>query len=139
MAEITETLAIIPLFSDLPLKTLKRLERITRTRDFIAGEVIFHEGDEGVGMYIIVEGEVKATRGGTELATLGPGEFFGEMALLDHFRRSATITATKPTTCFSISRWDLISELRENPDLSIAMLQHLSRRIRQLDARLEAM
>jgi CRP/FNR family transcriptional regulator len=139
MAEITETLATIPLFNDLPLKTLKRLERITRTRDFMAGEVIFHEGDEGVGMYVIVEGEVKVTRGEAQLATLGPGDFFGEMALLDHFRRSATITASKQTTCLSVSRWDLISELRENPDLAIAMLQHLSRRIRELDQRLEAM
>jgi CRP-like cAMP-binding protein len=128
-------LAAVPLFRDLPKRTLERLDRIAVSRSFAAGEPIVKEGDEGVGFFLITEGQVEVTRGGTALNTLRQGDFFGEMALLDNHRRSATVTATAPTTCLGMSRWDFVAELRSNPDLAVEMLQVMSRRLREVDER----
>jgi CRP-like cAMP-binding protein len=135
MASKVEMLAAVPLFRDLPKRTLERLDRIAVNRSFSEGEAIVKEGDEGVGFFLILEGQVDVTRGDAKLNTLHNGDFFGEMALLDNHRRSATVTATKPTTCMGLSRWDFVAELRSNPDLAVEMLQVMSRRLRELDAR----
>lgn len=96
------------------------------------------EGDEGVGFFLIMSGKVQVKRGNTTLATLGPGDFFGEMALLDNYRRSATVTATEPTETIALLRSDFIAELRSNADLSESLLKFMSRRVRELDDRVAA-
>jgi CRP-like cAMP-binding protein len=136
MATKAELLAAVPLFKDLPKKTLDRLDKIALTRSFSPGEPIVKEGDEGVGFFLITEGDVEVTRGGSSLNTLHKGDFFGEMALLDNQRRSATVTAKGPTTCLAMSRWDFVAELRTNPDLAVEMLEVMSRRLRETDARI---
>jgi CRP/FNR family transcriptional regulator/CRP/FNR family cyclic AMP-dependent transcriptional regulator len=72
------------------------------------------------------------------LNTLGPGQTFGEMALLDGAPRAATITALEDTTCLVLSRWDFVAELQTNPHMAVAMLPVLSRRLREVEARLAA-
>lgn len=133
-----EDLANVPLFKDLPRKSLERIEKATRNRSFRAGDVIFKEGEEGVGFFMITNGKVEVTRGGTAVATLSNGGFFGEMALLDNHRRSATVKAVDDTECLAIMRSDFLAELRNNPDLAVDMLAMMSQRVRELDERLSA-
>lgn len=136
MATIEEQLAQVPLFKDLNKKGLERLARIARQRPFAAGDVIVKEGDEGVGFFLIASGKVSVTRGDQSLSTLRTGEFFGEMALIDNFRRSATCTALEPTECIAMSRWDFDAELRANPDIAMELLVTMSRRLREVESRL---
>lgn len=139
MADTLEQLANIPLFGDLPVKSLQRIERIATTRDYAEGDVIFDTGDEGVGVFLIVDGQVEVLRDGTSLAKLGAGDVFGEMALIDHYRRSATVRALAPTKTIMIPRWDFISEIRANPDIAVHLLQVMSRRLREVDERAAAL
>ena len=136
MASTTDALMNVPLFRDLNKKALARLEKIARERSFAAGDVIVKEGDEGVGFFLITSGQVAVTRDRTELSRLGAGDFFGEMALLDNFRRSATVQALEPTKALAMLRSDFISELRENAGLAVEMLALMSRRLREADERL---
>ncbi|MCC6421497.1 MAG: cyclic nucleotide-binding domain-containing protein [Gemmataceae bacterium] len=133
-----EALQNVPLFRDLPRKSLERIDKSVRTRSFRAGDTIFKEGEEGVGFFLIQSGKVEVSRGGTEVATLSDGGFFGEMALIDNHRRSATVKAATDTQCLAIMRSDFLAELRNNPDLAVEMLNVLSRRVRELDERLAA-
>ena len=136
MATTMDTLMNVPLFKDLDKKTLSRLERITRERSYSAGDVIVKEGDEGVGVFLITSGNVAVTKDGHELNRLGAGDLFGEMALLDSHRRSATVQALEPTKMLAMLRSDFIAELRANADLAIDMLALMSRRVRAADERL---
>ncbi len=134
--KIEDRLANVPLFQDVPKKSLHRLGETARERNYKAGEVIVKEGDEGVAFYLVTGGTAESTRGGSKLATYGEGDFFGEMALLDNHRRSATIKAITDVETIAISRWDFLSEVRANSDMALALLETLSRRIRELDERL---
>lgn len=138
MSTTLDSLARVPMFREIPRKGLERLERLTRERSYKAGDTICKEGDEGVGFFLISSGKVEVTRAGHQLATLAAGDFFGEMALLDNHRRSATVTAVDPTVCLAMLRSDFIAELRSNADLAVEMLSLLSRRLRALDERLAA-
>ena len=131
-----ETLAKVPLFRDLPHKSLERIAKFARPRSFRSGDVIFKEGEEGVGFFAISKGKVEVTRGGHAIATTGAGGFFGEMALLDNHRRSATVKASEDTECLAIMRSDFLAELRGNADLAVEMLGIMSARIRDLDEKL---
>lgn len=134
MAE--STLTSVPLFRDLPQKSIKRIERFARPRHFNAGDKIVSEGEEGLGFYMIQSGKVHVSRGGAALADLHEGEFFGEMALLDAHRRSATVTATEPTDCLVLMRSDFVAELEGNADLAIELLAIVSRRLHDANTRL---
>ena len=136
MSTTEEMLARVPMFRDLPKNTIKRLEKLASPRTFKAGQDIVKEGDEGVGFYLITDGKVEVSRSGKSLSTLGQGDFFGEMALLDHHRRSATVKALEPTSCLGMLRSDFVAELRANPELAIEMLAAMSRRLRELDAKI---
>jgi CRP-like cAMP-binding protein len=131
-----ETLQNVPIFRDLPRKSLDRIAKFARARSFRAGDVIFREGEEGVGFFLVSKGKVDISRSGTNIAQIGDGGFFGEMALLDNHRRSATVTAVSDTECLAIMRSDFLAELRNNPDLAVEMLAIMSRRVRDLDERL---
>jgi CRP/FNR family cyclic AMP-dependent transcriptional regulator len=133
---IEDTLATVPLFSQLSRKDLKHLAVAVIMRDYKKGETIVQEGENAVAFYVIKAGQVDIIqgRGGKKekpLATLGPGDFFGEMALLDFYPRSASAVATEPTQCLVLSRWDFIAELRTNPHIAVQMLPVLSRRLRE--------
>jgi CRP/FNR family cyclic AMP-dependent transcriptional regulator len=132
-----DVLASASLFSELSRRDLKRLAAATITRAYKKGETIVKEGENAVAFYLITKGRVNVMRGGrgssqTALASLGPGEFFGEMAILDSYPRSASVVATEDTECLVLSRWDFLAELRSNPFIAVQMLPVLSRRIRKL-------
>ena len=136
MPTTEETIQNVPIFQDLPKKSIDRIAKFVRPRSFRAGDTIFREGEEGVGFFIITEGKVEVSRGETSITQIGDGGFFGEMALLDNHRRSATIKAISDTSCLAIMRSDFLAELRNNPDLAVEMLGIMSRRVRDLDERL---
>jgi CRP/FNR family transcriptional regulator, cyclic AMP receptor protein len=132
-----DVLAGASLFSELSHRDLKRLASATITRAYKKGETIVKEGQDAVAFYLITKGRVSVARRGkgesqTALASLGPGEFFGEMALLDSYPRSASVIATEDTECLVLSRWDFVAELRSNPYIAVQMLPILSRRLRKL-------
>lgn len=109
-------------------------------KDYRAGDVIFRQGDTGNCMYVIQEGEVEAIAeaDGRELRlrTLGPNDFFGEMALFEKEVRSATIRATRPTRILSIDRKNFLGGIHEDPSLAFRIVQTMSHRVRDLTDRL---
>jgi CRP-like cAMP-binding protein len=138
MTATAEQIASIPLLRSLPPEALDRLAQIARTRDYEPGWTIVEEGHEGVGVFLLVEGEASVMQDGRYLTTLGPGSVIGEMAAIDHHLRSATVRATTPATCIGISRWDFLAELRESPDLVFQIMRTLSKRLRELDEQVTA-
>ena len=138
-----DALAAVPLFSQLSRKDLSRLGKAVVERSYKKGETIVKEGEQAVAFFIIASGkvEVSGTRAKKEqkINDLGPGQVFGEMALLDGMPRAATIKATEPTTCLVLSRWDFVAELRTNPHIAVGMLPILSRRLREADEKLYQM
>ena len=128
-----EMLASVPLFSRLEQDDLKRLGKAVVPRTYEKGAEIVKEGEQAVAFYVIVSGKVQVTKGGTELATKGAGEPFGEMALLDGFPRSTSVIALEETECLVMTRWDFTAELRTNPSIALSMLPELSKIIRRLE------
>src|ERR1700729_4309401 len=123
------------LFRELDPGELQALREITQERSFPAGARIFSENDPGDGVYIIREGEVEIAhligdRAFCIFTKFGPGEIFGEMAVIEDMPRSATTTALKETKVYFIPREEMIGILRRSPALSIRLLQEISRRLR---------
>jgi CRP-like cAMP-binding protein len=136
-----DALAQVPLFSQLSRRDLKRLAKGTVTRQFSKGYVIVKEGEQALAFYLIRSGRAEVVKGAGEpkprvLNTLGPGDFFGEMAVLDGYLRSASVRALEDTECLILSRWDFMAELRSSPYIAAQMLPVLSRRLREVEAQL---
>jgi CRP/FNR family transcriptional regulator, cyclic AMP receptor protein len=106
--------------------------------EFGAGDVICREGETGVGLHVVVSGETKVQVGGRTRRRLGPGAFFGEVALLDGGPRSATVVADTPVRTLSIPAWSFRSLLKSQPSLSLKMLEEVCRRLRTVDASINA-
>lgn len=144
MAELSveEALARVPLLSRLSDGQRARLAgRVTR-RTFRAGSTIVKQGDTSMSFYVVLSGRARVEheswgRGANiEIEELGPGAAFGEMGLIDDLPRAATVLALEPTECALLARWDFQNELRDDPDIALALLPVLNARIRDLDARL---
>jgi CRP/FNR family transcriptional regulator len=125
-----------PLLARLPDDDLKALAARGRVRRFNAGATLFHEGDPGDAIYVVVDGRIRMSRlsgGGTEatLALIGPGDCTGELSLFDGRPRSATATAMQATRTFVVSRDDFVDWIRERPGASLALLETLSLRLRR--------
>jgi len=126
----------LPLLARLPDDDLKALASRGRVRRFNAGTTIFHEGDPGDAIYVVVDGRIRMSRlsgSGTEatLALIGPGDCTGELSLFDGKPRSATATAMQATRTFVVSREDFVNWIKERPGASLALLETLSLRIRR--------
>jgi CRP-like cAMP-binding protein len=121
-------LSRIPIFAALSRRQLQAVERILHRRTYAQGEVVFRQGDPGVGMYIVARGRVLVSQdpGAVELAELGEGDFFGEIALLNETPRSATATALQNTTLFGFFQPDLISILERQPRIGVTVLRGLA-------------
>jgi CRP-like cAMP-binding protein len=135
-----EQLAAVPLFSQLPRKDLTRLGRAVVERNYKKGETIVKEGEQAVAFFIVTKGKVEVSAGGgakrQKLNELGPGGVFGEMALLDGGPRAATVKALDDVECLVLSRWDFVAELRTNPQVAVGMLPIISKRLREVEAKL---
>jgi CRP/FNR family transcriptional regulator, cyclic AMP receptor protein len=131
-------LAQVPLFADLDAESLHELAIAAHHRAFHAGELIFHRGDPGQVMYVIRQGKVKISLTSPEgqevsLAVLGPGECFGELALLDGQPRSADAQAIEAVQAYSLQRMDFTRAVMHHPHIAVQVMQVLSRRLRQTD------
>jgi len=120
----------VPIFSDLPRKELEWISRSLKERVYEPGAVIVKQGDPGVGFFLSAEGNVEVTHNSDKLREMGPGEFFGEMALMEDRTRTATVTAKTRTKCLQLVRWDFRALLKENPELAVKMLEVVVRRMR---------
>jgi CRP/FNR family transcriptional regulator, cyclic AMP receptor protein len=121
------------LFRGLPDKELKSIEKELKTVVHPAGHDIVVKGGSGVGFMIITAGKVTVTTVQGKQRTLGPGDSFGEMALLDHEGRSASIKADTEVTLATIPEWNFKSFLKEHPEVAFRLLTALSQRVRQAE------
>jgi CRP/FNR family cyclic AMP-dependent transcriptional regulator len=127
-----ELLAGCPLFKGIDDEGLAALaERATQV-DFPAGHVIARQGEIGTGFFVVIEGQVRVVRDGKPVATLGAGEFFGELSVLDRMPRNAMVAAEVPTTCLALASWDFEAVLLEQPALTLAILWGVARRLREV-------
>ena len=134
-----ELLVRCPLFAELPAGEAEKLAALLRQRRYRPGEPVFREGDPGTALYVIQTGEVRILLGGSDgkevvLALLGPGEFFGELALLDGEPRSADAVVTTAAELHVLPREDFLRFLRDVPSVAVSMLASLSRRFRRRPA-----
>jgi len=132
-----DQLAKVWIFDKLERPDLARIAKSVVARSFSAGEEIVKEGEQAVAFYVIVKGKVEVLKGDERLTTFGAGDSFGEMALLDGFPRVASVRALEDTDCLVMTRWDFTAELHTNPSIALAMLPVMSKRIRELEERLE--
>jgi len=122
----SEDLRQVPLFSSLNQRQLKRLARDLRESRFASGVTVVRQQEmSGVGFFIVVEGEASVGVDGSEVARLGPGDYFGELALISEQVRTATVTAATPMRCFVMTSWNFRRFVKDNPDVSWKLLQHL--------------
>jgi CRP-like cAMP-binding protein len=129
-ASSTDTLEQVPLLEELTKRDRQRLAQSMKERTFASGQEIVVEGRRGVGFFIILEGKAAVTIGGKLIQVLGPGDYFGEMALLDGGERTATITSDGELRCATMTSWAFKSFVIENPKVAWAMLQALAQRVR---------
>jgi CRP-like cAMP-binding protein len=139
--EITELLHGVPLFSTLPDDDLVRVAAVSVQRRFDAGAIVFREGDASNTCYVIRSGHARAVREHSDgrsitLARFGPGDIFGELAMLDDERRSATIETLEETDVIAILGADMRRLLREHPEISVKLISALGRRLRETNERL---
>jgi CRP-like cAMP-binding protein len=131
MPASVEQLQRVPLFADLDSKELDSLASTFKERTFKAGETVASEGSGGVGFFIIDEGQAKVTRDGAEQATLGPGQYFGEIALIDEGARTATITAETDMRCYGLTSWEFRPLVEGNSQIAWKLLQALAKQLRE--------
>jgi pyruvate,water dikinase len=126
-----EALSKVPLFEELSRRDAERVARHFKERRFTAGETIAKEGAGGAALFVIASGEAEVTVRGQHRATLGRGDHFGEIALIDEGARTATVTATTDLVCHGITAWEFRSVVQHNAGISWKLLQTLARRYRQ--------
>jgi CRP/FNR family cyclic AMP-dependent transcriptional regulator len=139
--EVVELLGRVPVFSTLELVDLERIAEVAVPRDFEPGQVVFREGDASDTCYIVREGHARATRthgdGRTiTLATFGPGDIFGELAMFEDELRSATVEAIEPTSVVGVLGGDMRRLMGEHPEISKRLVIALGRRLRETNERL---
>jgi CRP/FNR family cyclic AMP-dependent transcriptional regulator len=130
-----EVLAKVPLFSMLSKKDLARLANNAHERTFPAGAVLTEQDETGVTFGVIVEGQAAVSVHVRSARTLGPGDYFGEMALIDHSYRSATITAETELRCLMFTAWVFRPFALEHPEVAWALLELMVQRVRDAEAR----
>jgi CRP-like cAMP-binding protein len=118
-----------PLFADLSKGELEHLAKVTEDLEVEAGRALCKEGEVASEFFVIIEGEAEATKDGKSLRTMGEGDFFGEIALLEDIPRTATVTATSPLRFFVLTRQSFWSMLDAMPDVERKILRALGRRV----------
>ena len=134
-----ERLGSVRLFEGLSRADLRALLDISKIVRHEEGHTIIRQGERGAGFQVILEGEVRVVRGGRTAARLGPGEFFGEMALIDEGPRTATVIAATPVVALGIVGWEFRPLVKRRPQMAWKLLVHLTGRLRQAQRREDAL
>lgn len=125
-----ELLRAVGLFAEMPDRSLRAIAAKALDIDFASGQYIVRQGQVGTGFYLITAGRAKVVRGGQVLNRLGPGDFFGELSVLDQQPRVAHVIAEEPTSCLALASWDFTGLLEENPKIALSLLREVARRLR---------
>jgi CRP-like cAMP-binding protein len=130
MAAPVELIQKVPLFSGLDRKELEDLAGWFKERSFSEGDEVVSEGRGGIGFFVIEEGQAGVNVGGEERASLGPGDHFGEVALIDGGARSATITAKSNLRTYGLTSWEFRPLVENNASIAWKLLQTMAKRLR---------
>ena len=122
----------VPLFADLDRRELEGVANSLKERTFRAGETITSEGESAVGFFVIQDGEAKVTVGGQDRGRLGPGDYFGEIALIAQTGRTATVIADNDVRCLGMTFWEFRPLVEENGKIAWKMLQSLARKMSEM-------
>ena len=126
----------VPLFQGLPHQTLERIARSFKERNFSAGDTVASEGAGGVGFFIIGEGTATIDVHGEARGQIGPGDYFGEVALIDdQALRTATVTAETDLTCYGLTSWEFRPLVESNASIAWKLLETLAKRLRAAQQR----
>lgn len=141
-AEFAVILRMNPMFADLGAEEIQRIAALCHTQQLGGGEVLFQKGDVGDALYGIRRGQIKIETGGADgarltLNFLGPGDMFGEVAVLDGQARTADAAAAEPTELFVLRRGDFLAYLEREPRVAIKLIGLLCQRIRWMSERME--
>ena len=126
MVSRVDELKRVPLFNGLSQRQLKKLAADLGERTFRPGTAIVQQGKmSGVDFFVIAEGDASVSVDGKSIDRLGPGDYFGELALIGERARAATVTAETPLRCLTMRSWDFRRFVTDNPDVSWKLLQHV--------------
>jgi CRP-like cAMP-binding protein len=126
-----EALKRVPLFSDLNKRELQKIARLFKERHFSKGETVVKEGSGGAAFFVIESGEATVFIGGNQRTTLNPGDYFGEIALIDEGARMATITAASDLFCYGLTYWDFRPVVEKNGVIGWKLLQRMAKLLRE--------
>ncbi|MDX6636992.1 MAG: family transcriptional regulator, cyclic receptor protein [Solirubrobacterales bacterium] len=135
MSDALEMLSRVPLFAGVQPKALAKLVDRMSERTFAEGETALEEGRGGAGFWLIESGDANVSVAGSQVRTLGPGDYFGEIALIDDGPRSATVVAATDLRCRGIAAWEFKAFVGEHPDAAWAIMETLAKRLREAEAR----
>ena len=121
----------VPLFADLSRRELQQIARLFKERRFAEGETVVQEGSGGAAFFVIQSGEASVLLGGKKHSTLKPGDYFGEIALIDEGTRMATITATSDLVCYGLTYWDFRPVVQANGVIGWKLLQGMAKMLRE--------
>lgn len=124
-------LSQVPIFEGLSKKELQSIAQAAKEVSHREGAVLAREGDSGVGFFLITDGTAKVSVGGRPRRRMGPGDFFGEISLLDQGPRTATVTAETPITTLGVTAWVFKRLIEQNPSIASKMLKVMAQRLRQ--------
>lgn len=128
--EKAAALARVPLFAGVSEESMARLSSAVGEVAFPAGHFIVRQGQVGSGLYVIIRGAARVVSGSHELARLGEGDFFGELAVIDQQPRLASVQAIEDTTCLALASWDLLRLLQSDSALALNLIGGLAARLR---------
>jgi CRP-like cAMP-binding protein len=125
-----DTLRKVPLFAGLDSKELEDIAGSMRERRFKAGDTVTQEGAGGVGFFVVEEGEADVTVGGESKGSVGPGQYFGEIALINESPRTATLTARTDMLCYGMTPWDFRPLVESNSTIAWKLLTAMAEKMR---------
>jgi CRP/FNR family cyclic AMP-dependent transcriptional regulator len=125
-----DALAGVPLFSEVPMRRLRAILKLMGEYEYQNGQTILKEARQGEVLFLLLEGSARVVRGGRTVAKLSPGDFFGEIAVLDRRPRTASVVATSPVRCMTLHRDDLREVVAREPEIAWSLLQGLAGRLR---------
>jgi CRP/FNR family cyclic AMP-dependent transcriptional regulator len=135
--DIASKLAAVPMFSGCTRKELAIIARAAKEVSHREGTVIAREGERGIGLFLILDGQCSVSIGGKEKSKLGPGSFFGEIALLDGGPRTATVSAVTDVRLLGLTEWVFRGLLAEHPSIALKTLESIAGRLRAVAAERE--
>jgi CRP/FNR family cyclic AMP-dependent transcriptional regulator len=125
-----ELLGACPLFRGVTGDDLMAVGNRSVEVDFPAEHVIARQGEIETGFFVVIDGHVRVVRDGDEIARLGPGEFFGEMSVIDGLPRTAMVVTIEPTRCLALASWEFERLVLDHPTIGLAIMRGLSARLR---------